>query len=175
MHDRTTDIHPRQGGAELQPARLVGGSTRASTRATTVGTRRVIERDPETREGFRRPFPRRLTVSALGAGTYLGECTEDDDEAYARTLRAAIALGINLVDTASNYRCQRSERTVGGTLDTLFESGEARGEKRRCSRRVSSRRMSSSAVATRSRRHSWHTSSRRAEPTCGSRRSMCTI
>jgi len=126
MHDRTTDMHPRQGGAELQPARLVGGSTRASTRATTVGTRRVIERDPETREGFRRPFPRRLTVSALGAGTYLGECTEDDDEAYARTLRAAIALGINLVDTASNYRCQRSERTVGGTLDALFESGEAR-------------------------------------------------
>ena len=106
----------RQGGAELQPARLVGGSTRAPTRATTAGTRRVIERDPATREDFRRPFPRRLTVSALGAGTYLGDCTDDDDEAYARTLRAAIALGINLIDTASNYRCQRSERVVGRTL-----------------------------------------------------------
>ena len=124
MHDRTTDIHPRQGGAGLQPARLVGGSTRAPTRATTVGTQRVIERDPAAREDFRRVFPRRLTVGALGAGTYLGDCTDDDDEAYARTLRAAIALGINLVDTASNYRCQRSERTVGRTLDALFESGE---------------------------------------------------
>ena len=124
MHDRTTDIPPLQSAAELQPARLVGGSMRAPTRATTVGTRRVIERDPATREDFRRAFPRRLTVGALGAGTYLGDCTDDDDEAYARTLRAAIALGINLLDTASNYRCQRSERTVGRTLDALFESGE---------------------------------------------------
>jgi aryl-alcohol dehydrogenase-like predicted oxidoreductase len=126
MHDRTTDMHPRPSGAELQPTRLGGGSTRASTRATTAGTRRVVARDPATREDFRRPFPRRLTVGALGAGTYLGECTDDDDAAYARTLRAAVALGINLVDTASNYRCQRSERTVGRTLDALFESDEAR-------------------------------------------------
>ena len=126
MHDGTTDMHLPHGGAELQPTQLVGGSARAPTRATTVGTRRVIERDPATREDFRRSFPRRLTVSALGAGTYLGDCTDDDDEAYARTLRAAIALGINLVDTASNYRCQRSERTVGRTLGALFDSGEAR-------------------------------------------------
>src|SRR5947199_9966205 len=103
MHDRTTDMHTRQGGAELQPGQLVSGSTRAPTRATTAGTRRATERDPATREDFRRPFPRRLTVSALGAGTYLGECTDDDDEAYERTLRAAVALGINPVDTASNY------------------------------------------------------------------------
>jgi aryl-alcohol dehydrogenase-like predicted oxidoreductase len=86
----------------------------------------VLERDPVTREEFRRPFPMRLTVSALGVGTYLGESTDDEDEAYARTLRAAIALGVNLVDTASNYRCQRSERIVGRTLDELFGSGEAR-------------------------------------------------
>src|SRR6476661_7185019 len=126
MHDRTTHTHTRPAGAELQPARLVGGSARAPTRATAAGTRRVTDRDVATREDFRRSFPRRLTVSALGAGTYLGDCTDDEDEAYARTLRAAIALGINLVDTASNYRCQRSERTVGRTLDALFESGEAR-------------------------------------------------
>jgi aryl-alcohol dehydrogenase-like predicted oxidoreductase len=126
MHDPTTDMHTRQGGADLQPARLVGGSTRAPTRATTAGTRRVTERDPVTRADFRRVFLRRLTVSALGVGTYLGDCTDDEDEAYARTLRAAIALGINLVDTASNYRCQRSERIVGRTLDALFGSGDAR-------------------------------------------------
>src|SRR3954462_15858097 len=126
MHDRTTDLHPGQTGAELQPARLLGGSTRAPSRATTAGTRRGIERDPATREDFRRAFPRRLTVGALGAGTYLGECMDDDDASYARTLRAAVALGVNLVDTASNYRCQRSERIVGRTLEALFESWEAR-------------------------------------------------
>ena len=126
MHDRTTHTHTRPAGAELQPARLVGGSARAPTRATAAGTRRVTDRDVATRVDFRRPFPRRLTVSALGAGTYLGDCTDGEDEAYARTLRAAIASGVNLIDTASNYRCQRSERVVGRTLDALFGAGEAR-------------------------------------------------
>src|SRR5947209_5672331 len=119
MQDRTTDMQTRQGGADLQPARLVGGTTRVPTRATTVGTRRLMERD-SARDDFRRPFPRRLTVSALGVGTYLGDCTDDEDEAYGRTLRAAVALGVNLIDTASNYRCQRSERIVGRTLEELL-------------------------------------------------------
>jgi aryl-alcohol dehydrogenase-like predicted oxidoreductase len=126
MHDRTTDTHTRPTGAELQLARLVGGSARAPTRATAAGTRRVTDRDVANREDFRRPFPRRLTVSALGAGTYLGECTDGEDDAYASTLHAAIALGVNLLDTASNYRCQRSERVVGRTLEGLFGTGEAR-------------------------------------------------
>src|SRR5438128_2008107 len=126
MPERTSDMHTRSAGADLEPARLVNTPPRAPTRATAAGTRRLTERDDATREDFRRPFPRRLTVSALGAGTYLGECTDDDDDAYARTLRAAIGLGVNLIDTASNYRCQRSERVVGRTLDALFALGEAR-------------------------------------------------
>lgn len=59
-------------------------------------------------------------------GTYLGECSDEDDIGYAQTLRAALAEGINLVDTASNYRCQRSERVIGRTLETMIERGDAR-------------------------------------------------
>jgi hypothetical protein len=49
-----------------------------------VGTRRLAERDDDDRIDFRRGFPRRLTVSALGVGTYLGDCTDADDVGYAR-------------------------------------------------------------------------------------------
>ena len=70
-------------------------------------------------------LPQRLTVSTLGVGTYLGECTDADDAAYDALLRAAIAHGVNLIDTASNYRCQRSERVVGRVLEDSIATGTA--------------------------------------------------
>jgi len=55
-------------------------------------------------------------VSSLGLGTYLGEADEATDDGYAAALRAALGGGINLIDTASNYRHQRSERVIGKVL-----------------------------------------------------------
>ncbi|MFC4990251.1 MULTISPECIES: aldo/keto reductase [Saliphagus] len=52
-------------------------------------------------------------VSSLGLGTYLGEPTDDVDEAYREAIGLALESGCNVVDTAINYRCQRSERVVG--------------------------------------------------------------
>jgi aryl-alcohol dehydrogenase-like predicted oxidoreductase len=57
-----------------------------------------------------------LTASSIGAGTYLGECDDTDDGRYARTIRQALGKGINVLDTAINYRCQRSERALGLAL-----------------------------------------------------------
>ena len=116
----------RHAPIDLPPVRPARPASRESTRATTAGTRRLSDRDDGARTDFRRPFPRRLTVSALGVGTYLGDCTEEDDAGYAHTLRAAILHGVNLIDTASNYRCQRSERVVGRTIEELISAGEAR-------------------------------------------------
>jgi aryl-alcohol dehydrogenase-like predicted oxidoreductase len=59
-----------------------------------------------------------LTVSSLGLGTYLGEADEATDAGYASAVGAAIRGGINLFDTAINYRNQRSERVLGGALRT---------------------------------------------------------
>jgi len=59
-------------------------------------------------------------------GTYLGDCTDEDDRAYTAAVHAAVRNGINVVDTASNYRCQRSERAVGRALEEIVASGEAR-------------------------------------------------
>lgn len=126
MRDRTTSSPPPHAVTDVQSAKPTRLTVRESARATVAGTRRLADRAGGDRIDFRRPFPRRLTVSALGVGTYLGDCTEADDAGYAQTLRAALAEGVNLIDTASNYRCQRSERVVGHTLEAVIASGGVR-------------------------------------------------
>ena len=56
------------------------------------------------------------TVSTLGIGTYLGAADDATDAAYEAAVRAAIDGGINVIDTAINYRNQRSERAIGAAL-----------------------------------------------------------
>lgn len=99
---------------------------RDAHQATTPGTRRFAERAPARDDDFRRVLPRKLAVSALGLGTYLGDCTDEDDAAYAAVVHAALAAGVNLFDTAINYRCQRSERALGRALVEAVASGEVR-------------------------------------------------
>jgi aryl-alcohol dehydrogenase-like predicted oxidoreductase len=94
--------------------------------ATTAGTRRFATRAAEVLANFHRQFPRKLTVSALGIGTYLGDCTDAEDERYQHNIRAAILSGVNVIDTASNYRCQRSERAVGHAVAEAIASGAVR-------------------------------------------------
>ncbi|HWE24427.1 MAG TPA: aldo/keto reductase [Myxococcales bacterium] len=57
-----------------------------------------------------------VTVSSVGIGTYLGRDDDRTDAAYEEALRRALQLGINVVDSAINYRNQRSERAVGRAL-----------------------------------------------------------
>ena len=65
-------------------------------------------------------------VSSIGIGTYLGECTDDDDGAYTDAIATALASGVNLIDTAINYRCQRSERAVGAAIQRAIGMGTPR-------------------------------------------------
>jgi aryl-alcohol dehydrogenase-like predicted oxidoreductase len=62
-------------------------------------------------------------ISSVGIGTYLGDEDAAVDAAYSEAVRAAVLGGINLLDTAVNYRCQRSERVIGGVIAELAESG----------------------------------------------------
>ncbi|MDQ6827989.1 MAG: aldo/keto reductase [Gemmatimonadota bacterium] len=87
-------------------------------RATAQGTRRYAERYRAAfATDFYRPFGGDdLCVASLGLGTYLGEPTAEDDARYGATAKSALARGINVIDTAINYRCQRSERAIGKAL-----------------------------------------------------------
>jgi aryl-alcohol dehydrogenase-like predicted oxidoreductase len=66
---------------------------------------------------------RGLSVSSLGIGTHLGLDDEATDHAYEDSVRRALELGFNMVDTAINYRHQRSERSIGAALRSLLSDG----------------------------------------------------
>jgi aryl-alcohol dehydrogenase-like predicted oxidoreductase len=110
--------------AALRPP--VPTSGRDALQATTVGTHRFSERAARRDPAFYGVMPRNLATSVLGVGTYLGDCTSDEDAAYTRTIHAAITAGVNLFDTAINYRCQRSERALGRAVVEAIASGEVR-------------------------------------------------
>jgi aryl-alcohol dehydrogenase-like predicted oxidoreductase len=93
--------------------------------ATPEGTARYRDRlKGRSAEGhFRRQQD--LWMSSIGIGTYLGGDDEASDLAYAGAISHAVRLGTNVIDTAINYRFQRSERAVGAALRQLFSSGQA--------------------------------------------------
>jgi aryl-alcohol dehydrogenase-like predicted oxidoreductase len=63
-----------------------------------------------------------FSVSSIGMGTYLGACDDAEDARYADVISRGIASGLNVVDTAINYRCQRSERAAGRGLRHAMET-----------------------------------------------------
>ena len=60
-----------------------------------------------------------LRLSSIGIGTYLGNADEATDQNYTRAIVRAVELGVNVIDSAANYRFQRSERSIGQALQTL--------------------------------------------------------
>jgi aryl-alcohol dehydrogenase-like predicted oxidoreductase len=97
---------------------------RKSGSATAEGTLRYAARfQGRAAPGHFREIRGGLVLSSIGIGTYLGEPDEATDGAYTDTVVAAVEGGINVVDSAINYRFQRSERAVGEALRELFHKG----------------------------------------------------
>ncbi|WP_135805358.1 aldo/keto reductase [Halorussus marinus] len=79
-------------------------------------------------DDFGRTYFRRfndLAISSIGVGTYLGDPTDPVDARYRDAIETALESGINVIDTAINYRCQRSERAVGRAIDDADVAREA--------------------------------------------------
>lgn len=95
-----------------------------SFRGTPEGSARFAAQfDAAVSTGFYRPTTFGPAISSLGIGTYLGDSTDGDDVAYQAAIRKAVSSGINVVDTAINYRSQRSERAVGAAIQQLLAAG----------------------------------------------------
>lgn len=62
-------------------------------------------------------------LSSVGIGTHQGSESEVDDRAYFAAIKRAAWGGINVVDTAINYRCMRSEQVVGKAIRSLVAEG----------------------------------------------------
>ena len=96
--------------------------------ASSQGTVRYRDRFKEiAAEDHFRPC-QDLQVSSIGIGTYLGGADEETDRRYTEAVVRAVELGANVIDTAANYRCQRSERAIGVALSELNQRGFAREE-----------------------------------------------
>lgn len=102
--------------------------------ATAEGTARYGQRFPQLSKAghFRRPEGARgvsdLWLPSLGLGTYLGDPTDSGDRGYTAAITQALRSGINLLDTAINYRHQRSERNIGAAVQQLVSTGELQRE-----------------------------------------------
>lgn len=96
--------------------------------ATPEGTARYADRfaTRAAKNHFRQQ--QGLTLSSIGIGTYLGNPDETTDLAYANAITRAVTSGVNVIDTAANYRFQRSERSVGRALKMLETEGFSREE-----------------------------------------------
>jgi aryl-alcohol dehydrogenase-like predicted oxidoreductase len=91
------------------------------TGATEEGTLRFRDRHADLPDHYRRV--QGLWVSSIGIGTYLGQPSAQADADYCAAVIRAIELGCNVIDTAANYRHQRSERAIGAALKQALESG----------------------------------------------------
>jgi aryl-alcohol dehydrogenase-like predicted oxidoreductase len=97
--------------------------------------------EPQATADYRARFPRlrdaghfrqaqevpgagKLWLSSIGLGTYLGEPDDRTDQEYVKAITRALRSGLNVLDTAINYRHQRSERTIGAALKQLIDLGE---------------------------------------------------
>ena len=88
-------------------------------RATLEGTTRYRERFKGLAAPNHFRLEQNLWLSSIGLGTYLGNADQSTDKRYVKCFTDTIELGANVIDTAANYRFQRSERLIGEALKQL--------------------------------------------------------
>lgn len=91
-------------------------------RATAEGTRRFTARSGAGKGHFR-PFSSVLYISSIGLGTYLGPEDGETDQGYEASVDVALGCGVNVFDSAINYRGQKSERAIGRALSSAIARG----------------------------------------------------
>ncbi len=95
-------------------------------KATPAGTASYAGRFTNLPGNFRSMFE--LAASSLGIGTYLGEMDHETDEMYREAAKIAVAGGVNVIDSAVNYRFQRSERSIGAAIGEMVDTGGVKRE-----------------------------------------------
>ncbi len=96
--------------------------------ATAAGTAAYAKRfDGKAAAGHFRPALG-LTLSSVGLGTYLGREDAATDRGYVASIGTAVRGGFNVLDSAINYRLERSERSIGQALKELASAGFRREE-----------------------------------------------
>ena len=90
--------------------------------ATMQGTLQYSKTNPKVHpDNFKPNLDNTLLFPSIGLGSYLGSpFAEDDEKLFNMIFNLIHSGGSNLIDTAINYRYQRSERAIGQALQQLF-------------------------------------------------------
>ena len=93
--------------------------------ATKEGTFSYLKKFGNYSKDFYR-FNGELFFPSLGIGTYKAEPYKEDNYIinFAEAIKMALRRGINMIDTAINYRYQMSEREIAEALNAMFQEGE---------------------------------------------------
>lgn len=90
--------------------------------ATSKGTKRFIDR-LNVKDVHVRTI-NGLYLTSVGMGTYLGRASKEEDEMIINAIKISLESGaMNVIDTAINYRSQRSERAIGKALNEMINHG----------------------------------------------------
>lgn len=94
-----------------------------SGHATSDGTSNFARRQSNVAKNHFKSFAG-LSLSSVGIGTYLGNPDNATDKLVVESIKTSIKSGINVIDTAINYRSQKAERSVGKAISEIVESGD---------------------------------------------------
>ena len=91
--------------------------------ATPEGTKKFAERqNQDSHENYKNVH--NLTLSNVGIGTYLGNPDVETDKLVEDAIKKSILGGINVIDSAINYRAQKAERSVGNAISQLIDNDD---------------------------------------------------
>jgi aryl-alcohol dehydrogenase-like predicted oxidoreductase len=91
--------------------------------ATLEGTAKFAKNNIAVNQKNFRKF-QGLTLSNVGMGTYLGNADENTDKLVVQAIKKSILAGLNVIDTAINYRSQKAERSVGKAIAELIDDNK---------------------------------------------------
>jgi len=91
--------------------------------ATPEGTKKFVERqNQDSHKNYKNVH--NLTLSNVGIGTYLGNPDTETDNLVEDAIKKSILGGINVIDSAINYRAQKAERSVGNAISQLIDNND---------------------------------------------------
>ena len=91
--------------------------------ATPEGTKKFAERRTKiSQQNYKNVH--NLTLSNVGIGTYLGNPDIETDKLVEASVKKSILGGINVIDSAINYRAQKAERSMGNAISQLINNND---------------------------------------------------
>ena len=90
--------------------------------ATSEGTSEFAKKSGVNEANFKTISD--LSLSNVGIGTYLGEPDSKTDSLVTDAVKQSVLSGVNVIDTAINYRSQKAERSVGKAISELINDGK---------------------------------------------------